>query len=100
MAGAHIRALTAPPPIKPTSPSCPSAWQPNLGRRSTYRSGKTVQTTGATSGIAKRGRADACTRGGRRGVRSASEKISVASHVAGHTAAGNVGEEDRLHRSG
>src|SRR6516162_6325855 len=28
-AGAHIRALTARHPIKPTSPRCPSAWQPN-----------------------------------------------------------------------
>ena len=45
----RIRALTAPHPIKPTSPSGPSAWQPNLGRRSTYRRGKSVQTTGATS---------------------------------------------------
>ena len=36
-------------PIKPTSPRCHSAWQPNPGRGSTYRRGKTVQTTGATS---------------------------------------------------
>jgi hypothetical protein len=28
---------------------CHSAWQPNPGRRSTYRRGKSVQTTGATS---------------------------------------------------
>ena len=28
---------------------CHSAWQPNLGRGSTYRSGKSVQTTGASS---------------------------------------------------
>jgi len=28
---------------------CPSAWQPNHGRGSTYRRGKSVQTTGATS---------------------------------------------------
>ena len=35
--------------IKPTSPRCPSAWQPNLGRGSTYRRGKSVQTTGTTS---------------------------------------------------
>jgi hypothetical protein len=41
--------LTAPPPITPTSPRCPSAWQPNPGRRSTYRRGNAVQTTGATS---------------------------------------------------
>ena len=45
----RIRALTARPPITPTPPRCPSARQPNLGRRSTYRRGKTVQTTGATS---------------------------------------------------
>src|SRR2546427_12919241 len=49
MAGVHTRALTAPRPIKPTSPRCPSAWQPNPGRGSTYRRGKTVQTTGTTS---------------------------------------------------
>ena len=36
----RIRALTAPHPIKPTSTNCHSAWQPNLGRHSTYRSGK------------------------------------------------------------
>src|SRR5947208_16954600 len=47
--GVHIRALTARHPIKPTSPRCHSAWQPNLGRRPTYRCGKTVQTTGTTS---------------------------------------------------
>jgi predicted helicase len=41
--------LTAPPPITPTSPRCPSAWQLNPGRRSTYRRGKAIQTTGATS---------------------------------------------------
>ena len=41
--------MTAPPPITPTSPRCPSAWQPNPGRRSTYRRGKAVQTTGTTS---------------------------------------------------
>src|SRR6202011_5164698 len=45
----RIRALTAPPPITPTSTRCSSAWQPNPGRRSTYRRGKAVQTTGATS---------------------------------------------------
>jgi uncharacterized protein (DUF1330 family) len=28
---------------------CQSAWQPNPGRGSTYRSGKTVRTSGATS---------------------------------------------------
>src|SRR5262245_58459973 len=44
-----MRALTASHPIKPTSPRCPSAWQPNHGRGSTYRCGKSVQTTGTTS---------------------------------------------------
>jgi len=43
----RIRALTKPHAIKPTSPCCQSAWQPNPGRRSTYRCGKTVQTTGS-----------------------------------------------------
>src|SRR3984893_5466349 len=51
MAGVHTRALTAPRPIKPTSPRCHSAWQPNPGRGSTYRCGKSVQTTGITSGF-------------------------------------------------
>jgi len=41
--------LTEPHPIKPTSPRCQSAWQPNPGRRSTYRCGKSVQITGTTS---------------------------------------------------
>src|SRR5262245_44568096 len=49
-AGDRIRALTARHPIKPISASCRSAWQPNLGRRSTYRCGNSVQTTGTTSG--------------------------------------------------
>src|SRR4029077_3373889 len=49
MADAHIRALTARHPIKPTSPRCPSAWQPNPGGGSTYRSGNSVQTTGTIS---------------------------------------------------
>ena len=49
MAGVHTRALTAPRPIKPTSPRCRSAWQPNPGRGSTYRRGKSVQTTETTS---------------------------------------------------
>ena len=35
--------------IKPTSPRCPSAWQPNPGRGSTYRRGKIVQTNGTSS---------------------------------------------------
>jgi putative transposase len=47
--GDRIRALTAPRPIKPTSPCCLSAWQPNPGRGSTYRRGKSVQTTGTSS---------------------------------------------------
>jgi putative transposase len=42
------RALTARHPIKLTSPRCHSAWQPNPGRGSTYRRGKTVQTTETT----------------------------------------------------
>ena len=37
--------------IKPTSTCCHSAWQPNPGRGSTYRRGKSVQTTGTTSGF-------------------------------------------------
>jgi hypothetical protein len=41
--------LMARHPIKPTSRRCPSAWQPNPGRRSTYRRGDSVQTTGTTS---------------------------------------------------
>src|SRR5208282_2620446 len=49
MADDHTRALTARHPITPTSPRCLSAWQPNRGRRSTYRRGKSVQTTGTTS---------------------------------------------------
>src|SRR6266508_3100207 len=53
----RIRALTARHPIKPTSPSRPSAWQPNLGRRSTYRRGKTVQTSGVTSLVQRQGEA-------------------------------------------
>ena len=47
--GAHIPALTARHQIKLTSPRRPSAWQPNPGRRSTYRCGKIVQTTGTSS---------------------------------------------------
>ena len=42
MADVPTRALTAPRPIKPTSPRCHSAWQPNPGRGSTYRRGKSV----------------------------------------------------------
>src|SRR5882762_7334966 len=51
MAGVRIRALTERHPIKPTSPRCHSAWQLNLGRHSTYRRGKSVQTTGTTSSL-------------------------------------------------
>src|SRR6266700_8108693 len=36
--------------IKPTSPRCQSAWQPNPGRGSTYQRGDSVQTTGTSSG--------------------------------------------------
>ena len=49
IAAGRIRALTAAHPIKPTSLICRSARQPNLGRRSTYRCGKSVQTTETTS---------------------------------------------------
>jgi TPR repeat protein len=42
MADVPTRALTAPRPIKPTSSRCHSAWQPNPGRGSTYRRGKSV----------------------------------------------------------
>jgi hypothetical protein len=48
------RALTSARPIKPTSPRCPSAWQPNHGRCSTYRRGDSVQTTGTSSVAARR----------------------------------------------
>ena len=41
--------MTTPRPIKPTSTRCQSAWQPNPGRGSTYRRGKSVQTTGTSS---------------------------------------------------
>lgn len=46
--------MTAQHQIKPTTHCCQSAWQPNLGRRSTYRRGKSVQTTGTTSADLKR----------------------------------------------
>ena len=52
MADVHTRALTASHPITPTSRRCLSAWQPNPGRGSTYRSGKTVHTTGSSSLLA------------------------------------------------
>nr|WP_283810640.1 methyltransferase [Bradyrhizobium frederickii] len=41
--------MTAAHRIKPTSPRCRSARQPNPGRGSTYRRGYSVQTTGASS---------------------------------------------------
>jgi putative transposase len=47
MAGVRIRALTTPRLIKLTSTRCRSARQPNIGRRSTYQGGDSVQTTGA-----------------------------------------------------
>ena len=49
IAAGRMRALTTPRQIKPTSPRCHSAWQPDPGRGSTYRRGKYVQTTGTTS---------------------------------------------------
>ena len=42
----------------------PSAWQPNPGKRSTYRRGKTVQTTGTTSEGSPCGRYGAAIVGG------------------------------------
>ena len=45
----RMRALTERRLTRPTSTRCPSAWQPNHGRGSTYRGGKSVQTTGTTS---------------------------------------------------
>ena len=44
-----IRVLTPARRIKPTSPRCHSARQPNPGRGSTYRRGNSVQTTGTSS---------------------------------------------------
>ena len=52
IAVARIRALTDRHPIKPTPATracCRSAWQLNPGGRSTYRSGNSVRTSGATS---------------------------------------------------
>src|SRR5215831_7243845 len=49
MASVHIRALTALRRTRLTSPSCPSAWQPNPGRGSTYRRGNSVQRIGTTA---------------------------------------------------
>jgi hypothetical protein len=51
IAADRIRALTARRPIEPTLNRCLSAWRPNPGRSSTYRRGKSVQTTGATSSL-------------------------------------------------
>src|SRR6516162_586814 len=49
MASVHIRALTALRRTRLTSSSCPSAWQANPGRGSTYRRGKSVQRIGTTA---------------------------------------------------
>src|SRR5215471_19877476 len=49
MPNVHIRALTAPLPIRLTSPSCRSARQPKPGRGSTYRRGNSVQGFGTTA---------------------------------------------------
>src|SRR6202022_5113795 len=57
IAAAHIRALTAARRIKLTSPHCRSARQPNPGRRSSYRRGDSVQTTGTSSIIQPKGSA-------------------------------------------
>src|SRR6266446_5846077 len=75
MAGVRIRALTERHPIKPTSPRCHSAWQLNLGRYSTYRRGKSVQTTGTTS--IGRFLADAMKRVGNEGVITVEEAKSL-----------------------
>ena len=45
----RTKALTTPHRIKLTSTSRQSAWWPNPGRRSTYRRGEIVQTTGTSS---------------------------------------------------
>ena len=50
MAADRIKALTTPHRIKPTSTNRQSAWRPKPGRRSTYRRGYSVQTTGTSSG--------------------------------------------------
>src|SRR5215475_8281219 len=49
MASVPIRALTALRRTRLTSPSCPSAWQPNPGRGSTYRRGNSVQRIETTA---------------------------------------------------
>jgi len=51
MAADRTKALTTPHRIKPTSTSRQSAWRPNPGRRSTYRRGDSVQTTGTSSDL-------------------------------------------------
>src|SRR5215831_102014 len=51
MARVHIRALAALRRTRLTSPSCPSAWQPNPGRGSTYRRGNSVQRIGTTADL-------------------------------------------------
>src|SRR6266849_9619886 len=56
IAVAPIRVLTAARRIKPTSPRCRSVRQPNPGRRSTYRRGDSVQTTGTSSPSIQRGK--------------------------------------------
>src|SRR5450755_1654522 len=84
----RIRVLTAPPPITPTSPRCPSAWQPNPGGRSTYRRGNSVQTTGATSDVIPDNvMNDLCTTGAAEGKYSVSgtdpsgNKIDVTAYI-------------------
>jgi hypothetical protein len=49
MAADCIKVLTTPYQIKPTSTSRHSDWRPNLGRRSTYQRGDSVQTIGTSS---------------------------------------------------
>src|SRR6516162_5738392 len=49
MASVHIGALTTLRRTRLTSPSCPSAWQPNPGRGSTYRRGNSVQRIETTA---------------------------------------------------
>src|SRR5215468_10372999 len=49
MVSVHIRALTALRRTRLTSPSCPSAWQPNPGRGPTYRRGNSVQRIETTA---------------------------------------------------
>jgi hypothetical protein len=51
IAAGRTRALTTAPRIKPTSTNYRSARRPNPGRGSTWQRGKSVQTTGAPSGV-------------------------------------------------